>query len=307
MSGTPTSALNDALRIARFDLRESIRTRRALVLALLYALVSAISSYIYIKIVGLSDAAESFAGALVVDGRADQAAQAQAGAVVELAQNTAYQSLLKLLAGGDPAIAAHLGTYPAMVLIFVWFSLTFLPWLIALTSYDFIAGDLHHRTIRFLLLRTTRGAYVLGKLLSQVLLIIVIAGLSMLPVLLLGLALVRDFDLPGTAAALLATWPILVFFALGVLGPIALASQLVRTPAAARALALLLLIALWALSLAALAGQPFELLDHLTPFHYKVGFFRPDLADRLLTALACVALAAGYTALGFLRFRRRDL
>jgi hypothetical protein len=57
-------------------------------------------------------------------------------------------------------LANHLATYPAMVLIFAWTSLAFLPWFIALTSYDQIAGDLHLRTIRYAALRTTRGAYV---------------------------------------------------------------------------------------------------------------------------------------------------
>src|SRR5690606_32818184 len=100
----------------------------------------------------------------------DAGEQVAAGAAVGIAQDQGYSALLLLVAGGDSLIAAHLATFPPIVLIFAWFSLGFLPWLIALTSYDLIAGDLHLRTVRFVALRTSRGAFVLGKLLSQLLL-----------------------------------------------------------------------------------------------------------------------------------------
>ncbi|HEY8375516.1 MAG TPA: ABC transporter permease subunit, partial [Nannocystis sp.] len=189
-----------------------------------------------------------------------------------------------------------------------WLSLGFLPWLIALTSYDLVAGDLHLRTIRFVALRTSRGAFVLGKLLAQVLLVALIAGLGMIPVLLIGAASLTRFDALDSALALLRTWPILALFAFAVLGPVALASQLVRSPSAARALAVVLLFALWLLSVyALLADPPLALLAYLTPFAYKKWFFHPDLWARSAAAAGCLALCAGYTWLGFQIFRRRDL
>lgn len=304
VAAPPTSLARDALMIARFDLRESIRTRRALVLALLYLLTSAIISYVYVKAVVLVEETASDAIGMMPDAGDRMAA----GAAVGLAQNEAYQGALYVLAGGDAQISAHLATYPPMVLVFGWFSLAFLPWLIALTCYDLIAGDIHLRTIRFVALRTSRGAFVVGKLLSQVLLITAIAILSTLPVLAFGVVYVKGFDVLGNLVALVQMWPILVLFSLAVLGPITFASQLVRTPGAARALAILLLFALWILSTwAVFAGPPFSLLGMLTPYDYKTGFFDPDLTDRLLTAAGCLAICAGYTWLGFLRFRRRDL
>ena len=98
------------------------------------------------------------------------------------------------------------------------------------------------------------------------------------------------------------------WFALAVLGPIALASQLVRGPGAARALAILLLFGLWLVSVWGLvAGPPLSHLALATPFPYKTWFFHPDLSTRLLATLACLALCAGYSWLGFQIFRRRDL
>lgn len=304
MSGPSSTFLRDALLIAGFDLRESMRTRRALVMALLYLLVSAISSYIYVQVIKVAEEAT----AEMIGTMADAGEKMAASAAVGLAQDQGYQALLLLVAGGDTHVAAHLATFPPMVLIFAWFSLGFLPWLIALTSYDLVAGDLHLRTVRFVALRTSRGAFVLGKLLSQLLLVALIAGLGMVPVLLIGASYLQRFDILANFLALLRTWPILALFAFAVLGPVAFASQLVRGPGAARALAIVLLFALWLVSVwTLLSGPPLSVLGLATPFPYKTWFFHPDLSTRLLATLGCVALCAGYTWVGYQIFRRRDL
>lgn len=298
VAAVPAQFFRDAWLIAGFDLRESLRTRRAVVLAVLYLLIASISSYTYVKAVSFAEEAKQ-----------DLAAGgAEASAALDMAQNTAYQGLLLLLAGGDASVAAHLATYPAMVLIFVWFSLSFLPWLIAMTSYDLIAGELHLRTVRFVALRTSRGAFVIGKLLSQVLLVAAIAGVSMLPVILIGALFLRPFDVVATVTSLIQSWPILALFAFAVLGPVTFASQLVKGPGAARALAILFLFILWIASLWAMLPDPIaRFFGLLSPFTFKTWFFDPDLPDRLIAALACLAQCAGYTWLGFLVFRRRDL
>ncbi|MDC0717649.1 ABC transporter permease [Nannocystis bainbridge] len=300
---TSSTFLRDAWLIAGFDLRESIRTRRALVLALLYLLVASITSYIYVEVVKLAQEAASE----VIGGMGDANEQLAATAAAGAAQDAGYTGLLYVIAGGDNVIAGHLATYPAMVLVFAWFSLGALPWLISLTSYDLVAGDLHQRTVRFVALRTSRGAFVLGKLLSQVLLVAMIAGLGMIPVLVIGGAFLPRFDFLGSFLALLATWPILALFAFAVLGPVACASQLVRGPGAARALALFFLFVLWILGVWAAFTPGLSALQYLTPFAYKTLFFHPDLSYRLLNAAGCAALCAGYTWLGFQVFRRRDL
>lgn len=304
VAATPPSTLRDAWLIAGFDLRESIRTRRALVLALLYLLVAAITSFIYVQVVKLAQQAASD----VIGGIGDAGEKVAAAAAVGAAQDTGYHGLLYVIAGGDAQIAAHLATYPPMVMIFAWFSLGALPWLIALTSYDLVAGDLHLRTVRFVALRTSRGAFVIGKLLSQLLLVALIAGLGMLPVLAIGAAYLPRFDVLDNLLGLLRAWPILALFAFAVLGPVTCASQLVRGPGAARAVAILLLFFMWILSVWAMfAAAPLSLLGLVTPFAYKTHFFHPDLLYRLLNAAGCVALCAGWSWLGFQVFRRRDL
>ncbi|MCY0991511.1 ABC transporter permease subunit [Nannocystis sp. ILAH1] len=300
---TSSTFLRDAWLIAGFDLRESIRTRRALVLALLYLLVASITSYIYVEVVRFAQEATSE----VIAGMSDAGDKIAAASAAGAAEAAGYSGLLYVIAGGDQAIANHLATYPPMVLVFAWFSLGALPWLIALTSYDLVAGDLHLRTVRFVALRTSRGAFVLGKLLSQVLLVALIAGLGMLPVLLIGGVYLPRFDVVDTVLALLRAWPILALFAFAVLGPVACASQLVRGPGAARALATFFLFVLWILGIWSAFAPGLSALRWLTPFAYKTYFFHPDLLYRLMNAAGCAALCAGYTWLGFQVFRRRDL
>lgn len=290
---TRRGLLRDIGLIAGFDLRESLRTRRALVLVLLYLLIAASASGIYVQIMTqIQDSVSALSSA---------SGDPQGMAMV---QDEGYRMLLLFFAGGDAALADHLASYPPMVLVYSWISLAFLPWFIALTSYDLIAGDLYLRTIRYAALRTSRGAFVLGKLLGQAALVAAVTGLGMLPVVVIGAIYLRGFDFVGTVLALLSTWPITVLCALGFLGIVTLASQLCKGPGAARAVAVGLLFLIWIFTL---LPEPFDWLELLSPWHWKFGLFHPAIDRRLLAIGACLGLCAGYTALGYLRFRRRDL
>lgn len=145
---------------------------------------------------------------------------------------------------------------------------------------------------------------MLGKLLGQAALVAGVTGLGMLPVIVLGALYLPQFDLVGTLLALLSTWPVTVLCALGYLGVVTLASQLCKGPGAARATAVGLLFAVWIFSL---LPAPYTPLGWLSPWHWKFGLFHPAIGERLLAIGACLGLCAGYTALGYLRFRRRDL
>lgn len=291
-----TGTLRDIGLIAGFDLRESLRTRRALVLVLLYVLIATSAAGIYVRV--LAEISERL-GAFP-----ELAAAPEAAATMTVVKDSSYQALLLFFADNDAALANHLATYPVMVLLFAWVSLAFLPWFIALTSYDLIAGDLHLRTIRYAALRTSRGAYVLGKVLGQATLIAGVAGLGILPVLVISALYLPGFDLVGTLLALLSTWPVTVLCALGYLGVVALGSQLCKSPGTARAAALGLLLLVWSFSL---LPAPWDALRYLSPWYWETGLFHPALGQRVLAIGACLGLCVGYTALGYLRFRRRDL
>lgn len=294
--GPPSSFVRDFFRdtalIAGFDLRESLRTRRALVLVLLYLLIACAASGIYVQVVREVTAQMSLA------------AGPEGAAAADAMQDEGYGMVLLFFSGGDQVLADHLASFPPMVLIFAWTSLAFLPWFIALTSYDQVAGDLHQRTIRYAALRTGRGAFVTGKLLGQAALVSGVAGLGMLPVVIIGAIYLPNFAPVATVGALLSTWPITVVCALGFLGVVSLASQLCKGPGAARAVAVGLLFAVWLLSM---QEGMWGWLAVLSPWYWKPSLFQPGLVDRMIAVAGCLGLCVGYTALGFLVFRRRDL
>lgn len=287
----PGTFARDAALIAGFDLRESLRTRRAIVLVLLYVLIAGIASGVYVSVMREIDQT----AAVVLADHEDQ---------LVAVKDQGYRSVLLFFADNDHALADHLATFPAMVLLFAWVSLAFLPWFIALTSYDQVAGDLHLRTIRYVALRTTRAAYVAGKLAAQAVLVAGVAALGMLPVLVIGALYLPHFDFLATFTSLVSTWPITVICALGFLGIVSLASQLCRTPGTARAATVGLLILVYTLATHPTTGPLFAVLS---PWHWKPGLFHPDIPTRLLSVAACLGLCVGYAALGFLRFRKRDL
>jgi ABC-type transport system involved in multi-copper enzyme maturation permease subunit len=286
MQVTRGRLLRDVGLIAGFDLRESLRTRRALVLVLLYLLIAASASGIYVRIV--SELEQGVAALPDVSG------DPEAAAAMAMVQDQGYHLVLLFFAGGDAELANHLATYPAMVLIFAWISLAFLPWFIALTSYDQIAGDLHLRTIRYAALRTTRGAYVLGKLLGQAALVAGVAGLGMLPVVVIGALYLPGFDIARHPLALLSTWPITVVCALGFLGVVALASQLCRTPAPRGPPRSACCSLVWILS-------SYQSGDGLArrcsrPGTGSPACSTPRSASACSPSAACLGLCAGYTA-----------
>ncbi len=292
VASSPPSFVRDAALVAGFDLRESLRTRRALVLVLLYLLIACAASGIYVQVVR------------EIGSRIDRLAGAEGAAAASVMQDEGYHAMLLFFSGGDTVLADNLATYPAMVLIFAWTSLAFLPWFIALTSYDQVAGDLHQRTIRYAALRTTRAAYVTGKLLGQAALVAGVAGLGMIPVVIIGAIYLPNFAVIATVTALLSTWPITVVCALGFLGVVSLASQLCRGPGAARAVSVGLLFAVWLLSL---QSGVWAWLAVLSPWYWKPGLFQPGIVDQSIAVAGCLGLCVAYTALGFLRFRHRDL
>lgn len=300
MKSTRASGLlADLWLIGWFDARESLRSRRALTLVGLYLLVATLSSYIFVSAVR---AVESQIAA------AAKTASVSAEVALGVARSQGYRQILDLLTFGDSRKAAYLASLPPMGLFVAVAMLTMIPWLVALTAADQVAGDLHLRTVRFVALRASRAAFVLGKLLAQVLLVGAVTALSFVPAVLLGVKYLQSFDLNATLLFLAATAPALLAYAFAFLGLTSLASQLSSTPGRARALTIGLFALLW------LAGLPvpgtesvLALVAYLSPWQLKMGFFAPDAAARTGAIGLALAYGAVFTTLGYLAFRRRDL
>lgn len=295
-----TTLLIDLWLIGWFDVRESLRSRRALTLVGLYLLVATLSSYLFVSAV---QALESQLAAVAGD-----AGSAAAEMALGLARSEGYRKLLTMFTMGDLHKAGYLAGLPPMGLFMVLAMLTMIPWMVALTASDQVAGDLHLRTVRFVALRASRASFVLGKLLSQVLLIGAVTGAAFVPAIFFGQKDLKSFDASATLLFLVSTAPALLAYAFAFLGLTSLASQLVGTPGRARALTLGLFALLW------LAGLPepstrtaLGVLAYLSPWQLKMGFLGPEVSGRTLTLALALGYGALFTALGYLTFRRRDL
>ena len=127
------------------------------------SLVATLSAYLFVSAV---KALESQLAATTGD-----AGSVAAQMALGLARSEGYRKLLSMFTLGDLQKAGYLAGLPPMGLFMVLAMLTLIPWMVALTASDQVAGDLHLRTVRFVALRASRSAFVLGKLLSQVLLV----------------------------------------------------------------------------------------------------------------------------------------
>lgn len=299
MSSFP-ALFRDVWLIGWFDVREALRSRRALTLVGLYLFVATLAAYAFVRAV---EAVEAKLATLASEAQAGQAA-----AVVDLARAEGYRRVLEVLTLGDGKQAAYLASLPPMGLFVIVVMLTMIPWLVAMTAADQVAADLHFRTVRFVALRTSRAAFVMGKLFAQVLLVSVVTIAALLPALGLGAHYLKSFDVVATMTFLAQCAPSLLIYAFAFLGLTSLASQLVTTPGRARALTLLLFASLWLLGLKTPAlNSALGMAAYLSPWQLKMMLIADEWGQRGLGMALSLSFGLAFATGGYLVFRTRDL
>jgi len=291
--------------VAGFDLMESLRSRKALVLLALYVAGSIGASYIFLE--ALSSIEDVAAEQLRV------ATTNQPGAMTDsLMQSEQFLDMVTNLVD-DRELAESLVSVPAMALFYGWMSLTFAPILVTLTSSDAISSELGSGSVRFALFRTDRLSWALGKLAGQTALLGLGVYGGALAAFLVGFSQMTGFDAAGTgwwlARISLRSWA----FGFAWLGLTMGISQLTRSTARARAGALLALFGaalgnawlsgFWMQQNAKVLG---ETLAQLFPQAYRIALWQPDLMDRGPAMVMCIALGGLYFAAGHAVFSRRD-
>jgi ABC-type transport system involved in multi-copper enzyme maturation permease subunit len=171
---------------------------------------------------------------------------------LEARQQIFEEGLTKLY---DPATAKYLSTCPPVLFAFLFRgTLLFLPILILLIGFDQTAGEIQHRSIRYLAGRARRSSLVAGKALG-------VWGVIAIMTLVLHatvwtVMLVRGGDAPGLVLSWgVRLWLFSVASAGAYVGLTALVSSLFRTPIVALFVGMGLLFVLW------LASTIFGLFD----------------------------------------------
>ncbi|MDE0961338.1 MAG: ABC transporter permease subunit [Planctomycetota bacterium] len=228
-------------------------------------------------------------------------------------QPGAISSFEDRLGSGDLVDLAMWGRYlvldhPVLLSLTVMLLGLVLPILLQLGSFASISGDVQHRSIRYLLPRTTRPALLLGRLLGALILSwSVITCLMSAIVLYLGIVLPLDgwdalipWGFQTLGALVVLSVP---YVALGVL-----CSTLFRVPMVALMGAVGFTVAVPLIAFSSRqAWEPLGKILYLLPWGYAHQLLSPDGSKVLQAALFCLGHGLIFTIIAVLRLRRADL
>jgi ABC-type transport system involved in multi-copper enzyme maturation permease subunit len=292
--------------VAGYELGEALRSRRVLILTLLFVGGAVAGTLVFVELLESLEA--SLAEALAV------AEPGKPGAVTAaLMKSPEFLRMLGRLVRDD-ALASELAGLPPLALFYGWLGLTFLPVLIMLSSAETISSELASGSVRFSLLRTDRLSFSLGKLAGQTLLLAVGIACGALAVWITGYLSLGSFE-AGRSALWLGFLSIRIgFYAFAHVGLAVGLSHLTRSVPLSRALALgslFLLGALWGVGryndvVREHAPGVADALLTFVPRSHMLELWQPALSDRLPALLMLVALGVVYFALGYGYRARRD-
>ncbi len=297
--------MRSTLLVAWFDLRESLRSRKALALLVIYLIGAMAATGLFVAI--LSEVESALASSLSV------AQTDRPGAMTEALMQS--DQLLDIISGlvGDADLAAELVSIPPVALFYGWLSMTFVPLLVAFTSAEAISGELASGAVRFVIFRAERLHWAAGKLGGQGLLMVTGVLLGAAGVWIIGYASLSSFQPGLTALWLLRLSGRACIYGFTFLGLTMGISQVTRSINGSRALALLALIALGvgggltgAAEIQEYAPVLISSIHPLFPNAHRIDLWRPDLLSRLPATLMLLAMGAAWFGAGHLVMARRD-
>jgi len=316
----------DIYLTASFELREMMRSRRALVIMALYLTVAAFASYQFVEILIRTQNftrtpprwQREVRGPVAQPGARANPVAPVARAAPGLTQGAFFArgSPFRDVLGGmvtEPATMDFLTAKPLIALYFMLISLLSAPFLIMITASEPIAQEQQTRGVRFVVLRTGRVEYVTGKALGQGLLIALVVLMSAAVCMTVAEWKLVDFEFTPTARAMLLFWPRVVAFCVPFVGLAMLCSMNSSSTMAARGISLMGMLGLWLVheladfySDTSLAGF-FDKLDHFDPYYYQMRLWEPSYATVGPAMGILVGLGALYMVIGLAFYLRRDL
>ena len=298
-------ALRDVLLVAWFDLRESLRSRKAIALIVLYLLGAMASAGGFVSL--LAELEATAASALQVS------ATSRPGAMTSSLMQS--EQLIEVLSGliGDEALARELLSIPPLALFYGWLAMSLVPVLVTFTSAEAVAEELASGGCRYSLFRTERAWWATGKLLGQAALMAVGLLVGAAGVWGVGWYSLNSFEAGPNALWLLRFSGRAWLYGFAFLGMTLGLSQVTRSVNGARALALLGLVLLAAgggllvvPEIRELAPVVADSLRQLFPNAHKLALWRPVLLDRLPSIVMLLALGGTWFSAGQVWMQRRD-
>ena len=299
------AAVRDVLVIARFDLAESLRSRRALIFLALYVAGATGGVVLFTEV--LQTVEEQLAEQLLV------ARTNQPGSLTEaVMQSPELHDVLSRLVGSSTLATTLLGQ-PPVALVYHWIALTFSPAFVALTASDAISSEVATGSVRYALFRTDRSAWATGKLVGQCALLAMGLSLGAVGAWTAGFVQLASFE-EGRTAVWLARYVCTAFvFAFAHLGLVMGISQLTRSVPWSRALGLMAVVMVFSAH-SWLGGERAQdaapvlaaTLQQLIPVAHRLPLWLPDWNAMAPSAAVLAALGVSFFVAGHQRFLRRD-
>ena len=285
--------------VAGFDLYESLRSKKAIALLLIYTVVALGGSALFIEALNT-----------MMEGLAERLGKE---VTAELLASDELVDIIAKLVGNDKTIARELLSVPPLALFYGWLATNFMPLVVVLTSSDAISGEVASGSVRYALFRSSRLDWAIGKLLGQSLLMTVGIAIGAIAAYLLGAAMLDTFEAGSTFMWIIIMAGRSIFYGFAYLGVAMCASMLVKSNAAARAIGIFMVFALSIAGSILQAGPVEDLappiikaVRQVFPNAHSLTLFHPDFVSRLPSMVALLFIGAAYFGLGFLRFSKRD-
>ncbi len=295
----------DIVVVARHELKDAVRSRRGIVVLILFLVGLVGGTLISIEFIRAIE--RSLAEALILE-----PTRGTGSMTATLWENQSFRRTVTDLVD-DRDLAKALLSSPPLSLFYCGLLFMVTPMLVAMTSSHRLAEELWTGASRFVLFRTTRLAWCLGKFAGQSLVLLSALLISIPAAWLCGW--IRMDDYPGWATFV----SMVIFsskawvFGLAYLGFVSGISLWVRSPGLATALGV---IGLAVLSFCYhgsgnIAGDgwyfAFEITRLFTPQAYQIDLLRPNWHHMIPAALSLFSLGMLFLLAGYLRLRRRDL
>ncbi|MCB9745365.1 MAG: ABC transporter permease subunit [Alphaproteobacteria bacterium] len=296
------SSLWDTLAVTRLQLSRALRTRSALLLCAIYALMAGASAYGFTRLLLLLETQT----ARTLGAPTTETPGAMLGT---LKADPDFQDLLNQLTG-DPELLQWALDTPFLTVTAFWTGLAALPFFAAMLGAEAIAADTRSRALRFELLRTGRPEILLGRLGGQALLIAAALAFAALATWIVAMTAMTGNAPLEQALSLLALGPRLWVWSLPFLGLGLAASQSTANVNLARVMAIGGVAASWVVY-ARLetwaeegAGALTDALSPLLPQSWALDLWGPGLGWTGGGAvLLAMGLAFAMAALPLLRWR----
>lgn len=298
--------LKSILTVARNELADSIRSRRAIVLMIICFLGAMAATFIFIK--ALHEVENRVAETIGIS-KSNKAGTATSA----LWKSEHFREIIIHFCSNDRKLAEDILNTPPLGVFFGWLAFAFGPAIAILLAGGRIAEEVWSGSVRFVLFRTSRISWATGKFLGQAVQFLIALLLGGLGVWLVGWYKFACFEpaLNAWSIALFAlkAWAYLMAFlgiALGV-------SMFVMGPNIAIAVGFIVVVVMTVIDVIVKyfpgAGwkQILEPLALLTPGFHKTDIWYYDLAHCVPAIVYVLVLGCLYFIIGYSRFSRKDM